>query len=57
MCGPKADPPQDGGRARRGRNSNAVFDTALDEDPKHQAVAEPEMQDAPPKMGMVAHNA
>ena len=57
MGGPKADPTQDAGRARRGRNSNAVFDMALDEDPEHQAVAEPEMQDAPPKMGMVAHNA
>ena len=57
MGGPKADPPRDAGRARCGRNSNAVFDMALDEDPEHQAIAEPEMQDAPPKMGMVAHNA
>ena len=30
---------------------------ALDGDPEHQAIAEPEMQDAPPKMGMVARNA
>jgi hypothetical protein len=57
MGGPQADPPQDAGRARRGRNSNAVVDTALDEDLEQQAVAEPETQDAPPKMRMVAHNA
>jgi hypothetical protein len=57
MGDPQADPPQDAGRARRSRNSNAVVDTAIDEDPEQQAVAEPETQDAPPKMMMVARNA
>ena len=57
MGGPQADPLQDAGCVRRGRNRHAVFDTALDEDPEQQVIAEPEMQDAPPKVGMVAHNA
>ncbi len=57
MGGPQADSPQDAGRARCGRNSNHVFDMGLDEDPEQQVVAEPETQDAPPKMRMVACNA
>ena len=57
MGGPQADSPQDAGHARCGRNSNHVFDMGLDEDPEQQAVAEPETQDAPPKMRMVACNA
>ena len=51
MGGPQVDPPQDA------VFNDAVFDTALDNGLKQQAVAEPEMQDAPPKVGMAARNA
>jgi len=57
MGGSQADPPQDASCARRGRNSNAVFDMAFDADPEEKAIAEPETQDAATKMRMVACNA
>ena len=41
MGGPQADRSQDAGRVRCGRNSNTVFDTALDEDPKWSSEAAP----------------
>ncbi len=51
MDGSQFDPPQDA------EFNDAVVDTALDDGLKQQAVAEPEMQDAPPIVGMAAHNA
>jgi hypothetical protein len=39
ITGPQADPPQDAGHVRCSRNSNAVIDIALDEDPEQQVVA------------------
>jgi hypothetical protein len=50
MGGPQAVPPQDA------LFDDAVFDTALDDGLNQQAVAEPEMQAASPKVGMAAHN-
>jgi hypothetical protein len=50
MGGPQAVPPQDA------VFDDAVFDTALDDGLNQQAVAEPEMQAASPKVGMAACN-
>jgi hypothetical protein len=50
MGGPQAVPPQDA------VFDDAVFDTALDDGFDQEAVAEPEIQVAPPKEGMAAHN-
>jgi len=50
MGGPQAAPPQDA------VFDDAVFDTALDDGLEQEAVAEPEIQVAPPKEGMAAQN-
>jgi hypothetical protein len=50
MGGPQAVPPQDA------VFDDAVFDTALDDGLDQEAVAEPEIQVAPPKEGMAACN-
>ena len=51
MGGPQVDPPQDA------EFNDAVFDMTLDDCLEQQAVAEPEMQDAPPTVEMAVHNA
>jgi hypothetical protein len=50
MGGPQAVPPQDA------VFDGAVFDMALDDGLDQEAVAEPEIQVAPPKEGMAARN-
>jgi len=50
LGGPQAVPPQDA------VFDDAVFDTASDDGLDQEALAEPEIQAAPPNEGMAAHN-